>query len=165
MRRSGLSLRAIAEALRCSLPEIHRLLKACVRGSRGLSDFKGVVVPSVPSSSRVTQSDDQKELRLSFTGDALASAPSAGNAGAIVAAIVSEYAASAHSAQLESDVTYDGRGALGEPTSRRVRSRIFNAGSERSSQRAVIVNDLRNGVFPKTRFLMASLCGVDRYRC
>ena len=149
MRRSGLSLRAIAEAL---------------RGSPGLSDFKGVVVPSVPSS-RVTQSDDQKELSLSFTGDALASAPSAGNAGAIVAAIVSEYAASAHSAQLESDVTYDGRGALGEPTSRRVRSRIFNAGSERSSQRAVIVNDLRNGVFPKTRFLMASLCGVDRYRC
>ena len=95
MRRSGLSLRAIAEAL---------------RGSPGLSDFKGVVVPSVPPSSRVTQSDDQKELRLSFTGDALASAPSAGNAGAIVAAIVSEYAASAHSAQLESDVTYDGRG-------------------------------------------------------
>ena len=94
MRRSGLSLRAIAEAL---------------RGSPGLSDFKGVVVPSVPSS-RVTQSDDQKELRLSFTGDALASAPSAGNAGAIVAAIVPEYAASAHSAQLESDVMYDGRG-------------------------------------------------------
>ena len=95
MRRSGLSLRAIAEAL---------------RGSPGLSDFKGVVVPSVPSSSRVTQSDDQKELRLSFTGDALASAPSAGNAGAIVAAIVPEYAASAHSAQLESDVMYDGSG-------------------------------------------------------
>lgn len=113
MRRSGFSLRAIAEALRCSLPEIHRLLKACVRGSPGLSHCKGVVVPSVPSS-RVTQSDEQKELRLSVTGDALASAPSAGNAGAIVAAIVSEYAASAHSAQLESDVTYDGRGALGE---------------------------------------------------
>ena len=38
MRRAGLSLRSIAAALRCSLAEIHRLLKACVQGSPGLSD-------------------------------------------------------------------------------------------------------------------------------
>jgi len=45
MRLAGLSLRAIATALRCSLAEIHRLLKACVQGSPGLSDFKGVPTP------------------------------------------------------------------------------------------------------------------------
>ena len=116
MRRVGLSLRAIAEALRCSLGEIHRLLKACVQGSPGLSDFKAVVMP-ILSSPRVTQSDEHNEPHLSVTGDALASTPSAGNGGAIVAAIVSEYAASAdsaHSAQHESDMTGDGRGVWGE---------------------------------------------------
>jgi len=46
MRRAGLSLRAIATALQCSLAEIHRLLKACVQGSPGLSDFTGVSAPS-----------------------------------------------------------------------------------------------------------------------
>ena len=128
MRRVGLSLRAIAEALRCSLGEIHRLLKACVQGSPGLSDFKAVVMP-ILSSPRVTQSDEHNEPHLSVTGDALASTPSAGNGGAIVAAIVSEYAASAHSAQLESDVMYDVRGVraktiVGEPPIAFIRRRI-----------------------------------------
>jgi len=45
MRRAGLSLRAIAAALRCSLAEIHRLLTACVQGPPGLSDFKGAAAP------------------------------------------------------------------------------------------------------------------------
>jgi len=47
MRRAGLSLRAIATALRCSLGEIHRLLTACVQGSPGPSDFKGLSEPTV----------------------------------------------------------------------------------------------------------------------
>jgi len=42
MRRAGLSLRAIATALRCSLAEIQRVLTAGVQGSPGLSDFRGV---------------------------------------------------------------------------------------------------------------------------
>ena len=125
MRRVGLSLRAIAEALRCSLGEIHRLLKACVQGSPGLSDFKAVVMP-ILSSPRVTQSDEHNEPHLSVTGDALASTPSAGNGGAIVAAIVSEYAASAHSAQLESDVMYDVRGGSGENHCWRAADRVYS---------------------------------------
>ncbi len=46
MRRAGLSLRAIATTLRCSLAEIQRVLAARVQGSPGLSDFNGVQVPS-----------------------------------------------------------------------------------------------------------------------
>ncbi len=46
LRRAGLSLRAIAAALRCSLAEIQRVLTAGVQGSPGLSDFKGVPAPS-----------------------------------------------------------------------------------------------------------------------
>jgi len=113
MRRAGLSLRAIATALRCSLGEIHRLLTACVQGSPGLSDFKGVVALST-SSPVVTECDEQNESKLAPTGDAFASTLSAGNGGAIAAAIVSEYAASAHRAQPERDMTGDGRGARGE---------------------------------------------------
>jgi len=94
MRRAGLSLRSIAAALRCSLAEIHRLLKTCVQGSPGLSDFKGVVASST-SSPVVTERDEQNESKLALTGDAFASTLSAGNGGAIAAAIVSEYAASA----------------------------------------------------------------------
>ncbi len=45
MRRAGLSLRAIATALRCSLAEIQRVLIAGVHGSPGASDFKGVSTP------------------------------------------------------------------------------------------------------------------------
>ncbi len=46
MRLAGLSLRAIATALRCSLAEIQRVLTAGVQGSPGLSDFKGAPAPS-----------------------------------------------------------------------------------------------------------------------
>jgi len=112
MRRAGLSLRSIAAALRCSLAEIHRLLKAYVQGPPGLSDFKGVVVPS--SSSLEVTSDEQRAPDLVANGDVFASTPSAGNGGAIAAAIVSEYAASAHCAQPESDMTGDGSGVRGE---------------------------------------------------
>ena len=117
MRRAGLSLRAIAEALRCSLAEIHRLLKACVQGSPGLSDFKGVVPLSESSSSLEATGDALRAFDLVVNDDACASSVSAGHGGAIAAAIVSEYAASAdsaHSAQHESDMTGDGRGVRGE---------------------------------------------------
>jgi len=46
MHRAGLSLRAIATALRCSLAEIQRVLIAGVPGSPGLSDFKGAPASS-----------------------------------------------------------------------------------------------------------------------
>jgi len=73
MRRAGLSLRSIAAALRCSLAEIHRLLKACVQGSPGLSDFKGVSaplpentdVPTSPIDSSVSRSQDVLTSQLS----------------------------------------------------------------------------------------------------
>ncbi len=112
MRRSGLSLRLIAAALRCSLAEIHRLLKACVQRSPGLSDFEGVVAPT-PSSPEAPR-EEHSVWSLVVNGGAYASTLSAGNGGAIAAAIVSEYAASAHSAQPESDMTGDGRGVRGE---------------------------------------------------
>ncbi len=41
MRRAGLSLRAIATALHCSLAEIQRVLTAGVQGPPNLSDFRG----------------------------------------------------------------------------------------------------------------------------
>jgi len=113
MRRAGLSLRAIATALRCSLGEIHRLLTACVQGSPGPSDFKGLLEPTVatPATASVEQLNCSCVVIIK---DASASTPYAGNGGAIAAAIVSEYAASAHRAQHESDMTDDGSGARGE---------------------------------------------------
>ncbi len=110
MRRLGLSLRAIAAALQCSLGEIHRLLKkACVQGSPGLSDFDGVRGPcsaaGTCASSRSTES---------VIDDAFASEPSTAHGGAIAAAIVSEYAVAARSAEPKSDMTSDGRGVRGE---------------------------------------------------
>jgi hypothetical protein len=102
LRRWGLSLRAIAAALQCSSAEIYRLLSARVQGSPGLSDFKGAEVPA-------TRGDVSDR-----NGDPFASKLSAGNGGAIAAAIVSEYAAGAHSAQFEKGVKGEGRGVRGE---------------------------------------------------
>ena len=113
MRRAGLSLRAIAEALRCSLGEIHRLLKACVQRSPGLSDFKGAGPMGSPSTV-ATDCHKRSECKRVLTDEGLASPVSAGNGGAIAAAIVSEYVASAHCAQPESDMTCDGREVRGE---------------------------------------------------
>ena len=116
MRRAGLSLRAIAEALRCSLGEIHRLLKAYVQGPPGLSDFKSAgFMGSVTT--EATKCDERSECKLVLMDEGFVFPVSAGNGGAIAAAIVSEYAASAdsaHSAQHESDMTGDGRGVRGE---------------------------------------------------
>jgi len=60
------------------------------------------------------KSHEQRAPDLVVNGDALASTSSAGNGGAIAAAIVSEYEVSARRAQLESNVGDDGRGVRGE---------------------------------------------------
>ncbi len=109
MRRSGLSLRAIAAALQCSLAEIHRLLKACVQGSPGLSDFAGAQ-DAVPAASEGAESNGNDLV----IDDAFASEPSTAHGGAIAAAIVSEYAVPARSAEPKSHTTSDGRGVRGE---------------------------------------------------
>lgn len=69
---------------------------------------------SITTSAVVTECDQQNESDGSQLGDALASTLSAGNGRAIAAVIVSEYAASAHRAQHESDMTSDGKGVRGE---------------------------------------------------
>jgi len=58
MRRAGLSLRAIATALRCSLAEIQRVLAARVQGSPAPSDFKGVAALSSESTEVLTSAID-----------------------------------------------------------------------------------------------------------
>ncbi len=58
MRGAGLSLRAIATALRCSLAEIQRVLAARVQGSPALSDFKGVLAPSSENTDVLTSAID-----------------------------------------------------------------------------------------------------------
>jgi len=109
MRRSGLSLRSIAAALRCSLAEIHRLLKTCVQGSPGLSDFKGARDPrsaaAVCAGSRFTES---------VNDDVFALEPPTAHGGAIAVAIVSEYVVPARSAEPNSDTASDRRGVRGE---------------------------------------------------
>ena len=136
IRREGLSLRAIAEALRCSLGEVPRLLKACVQGSPGLSDFKGVV-PTRSASAVVTECVEQSECKLVLEDEGLASPGSAGNGGAISIGTVSEYAASAQSAQPETDVMHYGRGVGEKPVLASRRSRIFSAEFVRSLRRVM----------------------------
>ncbi len=109
MRRLGLSLRAIAAALQCSLAEIHRLLKACVQGSPGLSDFKGAPGGVAVALQGVDSSGSDPVI-----DDAFASELSTAHGGAIAAAIVSEYGVRAYCAQHESDMTCGGRGVRGE---------------------------------------------------
>ncbi len=92
MRRAGLSLRAIATALRCSLAEIQRVLRTCVQGSPALSDFKGLGTPAPP----VLQGSGFPG-EGSVIDDAFASKPS-----------------TARSAESESDLTSDGKEVRGE---------------------------------------------------
>ncbi len=111
MRRAGLSLRAIATALRCSLAEIHRLLKACVQGSPGLSDFKGALAssseiiepPTSPIDSPVPCSRDVLTSQLSGSR-------------AVVSAVGDddEHVPTARSAERSTSIDYRGRGVRGE---------------------------------------------------
>ncbi len=109
MRRAGLSLRSIAAALRCSLAEIHRLLKAYVQGPPGLSDFKGVgeATLAVPGGAEADGTESEID-------DVFSTEPLTAHGGAIAAAIVSEYAVPARSAEPERGTTSDGRGVWGE---------------------------------------------------
>jgi len=109
MRRAGLSLRAIATALRCSLGEIHRLLTACVQGSPGLSDFKAP--PSVIDDPPLSEDDPF----VAGPRDVLASQLSGSRA--IVSAVGDddEHVPTARSAEPSTSIDYDrGRGVRGE---------------------------------------------------
>jgi len=112
MRRAGLSLRAIATALRCSLAEIQRVLTAGVQGSPRLSDFKGApapssAVPDAPTSpvdSSVPRPRDVLTLQLSGSR-------------AVVSAVGDddEHVPTARSAEPSTSLIYDrGRGVRGE---------------------------------------------------
>jgi len=112
MRRAGLSFRAIAAALRCSLAEIQRVLIAGVQGSPDLSDFKGAPASSsentdVPASS-VDSSVPRPRgvLRPQFSGSR-----------AVVSAVGddAEHVPTARSAEPSTSIDYCGRGVRGEP--------------------------------------------------
>ncbi len=109
MRRAGLSLRAIATALRCSLAEIQRVLRTCVQGSPALSDFKAS--PSVIDEAPV--SDD----RSLVTGSRNVLASQLSGSRAVVSAVGDddEHVPPARSAESSTNIDYDrGRGVRGE---------------------------------------------------
>ncbi len=108
MRRAGLSLRAIAAALRCSLAEIHRLLTACVQGSPVLSDFKGPppVIDDLPASENHSPVGGPRDVLVSqFSGSR-----------AVVSAVGDddEHVPTARSAEPSTSIDYRGRGVRGE---------------------------------------------------
>jgi len=112
MRRAGLSLRAIATALQCSLAEIHRLLKACVQGSPGLSDFTGV---SAPSSATADASMSLIDSSVPRPRDVLT--PQLSGSRAVVSAVGDddEHVPTARSAEPSTSIDYDrGRGVWRE---------------------------------------------------
>jgi len=74
------------------------------------SDFKGTGFTK-SASEVATECDERSECKRVFTAEGLVSA---GNGGAIAAAIVSEYAASAHSAPSESNIMGVGGQTLGK---------------------------------------------------
>ena len=139
MRRAGLSLRAIATALRCSLAEIQRVLAAHVQGSPGQSDFKGA---SAPSSEKIDVSMSPIDSPVSCLRDALT--PQLAGSRAIVSAVSDddEHVPTAPSAEPNTSVDYDrGRVVGGEANAgessvayikRRIREIVANLrGSER----------------------------------
>jgi len=128
MREKGIAAREIARVLSVSVREVYRLLRSVVtavarvvrsastrtvQGSPAPSDFKGA-----PGSLLVSLGDSGiGEVNFADTivnDDVVISEPSTAHGGAIAAAIVSEYAVPARSAEPQSDVTSDGRGVRGE---------------------------------------------------
>ena len=124
MRANGISVREIACAFTVSVREVYRLLESVVvalvrptggssasvvQGSPGPSDFEGGSVPVELTAVDSVPSDcDEKKNGV------VNSQPSTAHGGAIAAAIVSEYAVRARSAQPENDTVDDGRGVRGE---------------------------------------------------
>ncbi len=124
MRGHGVPVREIAGFLAISVREVYRLLQdvaasavrlvrssasPAVQRSPALSDFRGAG-GAVLAASGGAESDGND----SVIDDVFASEPSTAHGGAIAAAIVSEYAVPARSAEPESDTTSDGRGVRGE---------------------------------------------------
>ncbi len=124
MRRSGISVREIAHILVISVREVYRLLERVVvalvrptggssapvvQGSPGLSDFKGGQ-DAVPDASECVATNGNTPV----IEDAFASEPFTVHGGAIAAAIVSEYAVPARSAEPQSDTASNGGGVRGE---------------------------------------------------
>jgi DNA-binding CsgD family transcriptional regulator len=128
MRGNGIAAREIARVLSVSVREVYRLLrsvvtsvvrvvqsasKTTVQGPPALSDFKGprgsfsLLLGDV-GIGRVNSAD------MTVNDDVVISEPFTAHGGAIAAAIVSEYAVAARSAELNSDATSDGRGVWGE---------------------------------------------------
>jgi len=112
MRRAGLSLRAIATALRCSLAEIQRVLIAGVQGSPGLSDLKGASAPSSENTYVLALPTDSPALR---SQDVLTSQLSGSRAVVSAAGDDDEHVPTASSAEPNISVDNDrGRGVRGE---------------------------------------------------
>jgi len=124
MRRSGISVREIAHVLAVSVREVYRLLESVVvalvrpaggssalvvQGSPGLSDFEGGgdTTLASASSSEPAPTDSVNGAVSPFE------LPTA-HGGAIAAAIVSEYAVPARSAEFVCDMTDAGRGVRGQ---------------------------------------------------
>jgi len=124
MREKGMAAREIARVLSISVREVYRLLrstaasvvrfvqsasKPTVQGPPALSDFKGVRVAKPAVSQGAEPNGNDLVIDDVYAFESLTA-----HGGAIAAAIVSEYAVPARSAEFESDVMSDGRGVRGE---------------------------------------------------
>ncbi len=151
MREKGIAAREIARVLSISVREVYRLLRSVVtavvrfvgsapaptvQGPPALSDFKGTYGPPLLSLG-VVGIGEVNSVATTENDDVVISEPSTAHGGASAAAIVSEYAVPARSAEPQSDVTGDGRGVWGKPTPARVRSRIFSVAFARWLQNNV----------------------------
>jgi len=128
MRQKGIAVREIARVLSVSVREVYRLLASAaaavvrlvgsataahVQGSPGPSDFGGPAARASPPCSAVG-SVGRMSVDVVETDDVVTSEPSTAHAGAIAAAIVSEYAVPARRAEPETGVTSNGRRVRGE---------------------------------------------------
>ncbi len=128
MHENGIAAREIARVLSISVREVYRLLRSVVtsvvrfvrstsapivQGPPALSDFKGVSGPVSLSLGDVGIGEVNSVATI-VNDDVVISEPSTAHGGAIAAAIVSEYAVPARSAEPQSDVTGDARGVRGE---------------------------------------------------
>ncbi len=84
-----------------------------VQGSPALSDFEGAPVPASLLLGDVGIGEVSSADTI-VNDDVVISEPSTAHGGAIAAAIASEYAVPARSAEPQSDATSDGRGVRGE---------------------------------------------------
>jgi len=127
MREKGIAAREIARVLSISVREVYRLLrsvvtsvvrvvqsasKTTVQGPPALSDFRGAPGSTPLSFGDVGIGEVHSKATI-VNDDVVILESSTPHGGAIAAAIASEYAVPARSAELESDATSDGRGIRG----------------------------------------------------